>query len=335
MVVMSLNAQSEHLQNVSRTFALTIPVLPKQLMDWVGNAYLLCRIADTIEDDPSLSSELKAKHLDKFIQTLTDATLIDSWSDEIFNLLKSTAKPKEAKLLKDIPAVLGRYYSYPEDVRAILRHGVEIMCKGMAQFKRWDNISSIDDVDQYCYSVAGVVGEILVHLFAVYSPKIKTKLEKLLPLAVSFGEGLQLTNILKDVWDDAARGVKWLPLDYSSEEGKIQTTRNYVSIAYGHVLQACEFIYMLPRTEPRIRSFCLLANAMAVLTLKNIYKNPLFKSASEIKITRKDVKKVIAETNVLLYTNWGLKLLFAHYAEKDMQYKMRDAMVLRNKVSYW
>ena len=48
------------LELVSRTFALTIPQLPKPLDRTVSNAYLLCRIADTIEDDPSLS--FKEKH---------------------------------------------------------------------------------------------------------------------------------------------------------------------------------------------------------------------------------------------------------------------------------
>ena len=42
--------QHATLQEVSRTFALTIPQLPPGLRDVVGNAYLLCRIADTIED---------------------------------------------------------------------------------------------------------------------------------------------------------------------------------------------------------------------------------------------------------------------------------------------
>ena len=52
--------QAELLAKVSRTFALTIPQLPAPLADWVGNAYLLCRIADTIEDEPALSCEEKA-----------------------------------------------------------------------------------------------------------------------------------------------------------------------------------------------------------------------------------------------------------------------------------
>ena len=50
--------QAAMLQCVSRTFALTIPQLPGALRDVVGNAYLLCRIVDTIEDEPTLSAAL-------------------------------------------------------------------------------------------------------------------------------------------------------------------------------------------------------------------------------------------------------------------------------------
>ena len=70
MLIMSPERQMEHLQKVSRTFALTIPLLPPQLTDWVGNAYLLCRIADTIEDDAVMNNEDKARELEAFVSYL-------------------------------------------------------------------------------------------------------------------------------------------------------------------------------------------------------------------------------------------------------------------------
>ena len=63
MKSLSISEQNKHLAGVSRTFALTIPCLPKDLRDWVGNAYLLCRIADTIEDDPKMDMDCKKKYL--------------------------------------------------------------------------------------------------------------------------------------------------------------------------------------------------------------------------------------------------------------------------------
>ncbi|MGH8601785.1 MAG: squalene/phytoene synthase family protein, partial [Gammaproteobacteria bacterium] len=60
--------QAYVLQGVSRTFALTIPQLPQRLANVVSNAYLLCRIADTIEDEATLSREQKEAFSDQFIR---------------------------------------------------------------------------------------------------------------------------------------------------------------------------------------------------------------------------------------------------------------------------
>ena len=70
MQELTLEKQQYYLETVSRTFALTIPLLPKDLEDWIGNSYLLCRIIDTIEDAVYLDTsdmgieEVKAKILE-------------------------------------------------------------------------------------------------------------------------------------------------------------------------------------------------------------------------------------------------------------------------------
>src|SRR5579859_4027779 len=63
--------QEAILPKVSRTFALTIPQLPPALRDVVANAYLLCRIADTIEDEPSFSAEEKGRYEAAFVDAVT------------------------------------------------------------------------------------------------------------------------------------------------------------------------------------------------------------------------------------------------------------------------
>ncbi len=330
---MSIERQNYHLQKVSRTFALTIPLLPKELQDWVGNAYLLCRIADTIEDDPKLSNDDKKAELQNFIDVLNCPVLLESWSNSIADKLKASAKESEVYLLKDIEYVVGRYYSYNETVRHILRHGVDIMRKGMSEFGRWENISNLHEVDCYCYCVAGVVGELLTYLFAEHSTKIKSNLNDLLPLSVSFGEGLQLTNILKDIWDDLERGIHWLPLGDSETEKEIKT-KEYVSIAYGHTLQALDYIKQMPRKEKGIREFCLLANLLAIATLCNIYKNPLFKKASDVKISRKTVKRIFIYIKLFSFSNKMIDRIAKRLA-KDMKATVRDAIKLRKETSYW
>jgi|SRR5574344_67337 farnesyl-diphosphate farnesyltransferase len=335
MQVMSLERQGQHLEKVSRTFALTIPFLPKILEDWIGNAYLLCRIVDTIEDDPIMTENEKINNLNGFIQCLSSPVNVENWSNALYQKLEKSAKDSELLLIKDIPLVLGRYYQYMPSIQKILRHGVTIMCKGMSEFSRWKNIDSLDEVDHYCYSVAGVVGEILVFLFAEYSPQIKQKIDKLLPLAVSFGEALQLTNILKDVWEDDSRGIHWLPMKDLNSCKRSEFTKKYVEIALGHVQHALNFITEIPRREVGIRTFCLLANCMSLLTLKNIYINPNFVNSKDIKISRSDVKKVVLFSKIVGFSNSMISYLFKHYSGKNLIPFYRDPVELRKKVSYW
>ena len=65
-----LDYQASILPGVSRTFALTIPVLPERLSKVVTNAYLLCRIADTIEDDAALTDRQKTRFHDRFLAVI-------------------------------------------------------------------------------------------------------------------------------------------------------------------------------------------------------------------------------------------------------------------------
>ena len=82
MTVSDLAYQAEILQDVSRTFALTIPQLPGALRDVVGNAYLLCRIADTIEDEPTLSAGQKQAFAERFVEVVAGRAAVDPFARE-------------------------------------------------------------------------------------------------------------------------------------------------------------------------------------------------------------------------------------------------------------
>ena len=100
---MSLEKQQDHLQKVSRTFALTIPLLPPDLRDYVGNAYLLCRIADTIEDDPKADAVKKAVWLKDFaflaFNGFQNEALLISFGNS-FKCLKAQSALGSTKTLK-------------------------------------------------------------------------------------------------------------------------------------------------------------------------------------------------------------------------------------------
>ena len=83
------------------------------------------------------------------------------------------------------------------------------MCRGMPEFQRNKSLRGLADLDElaeYCYYVAGVVGEMCTELFCLHCPELDAEARRHAALAVSFGQGLQMTNILKDIWDDRQVG---------------------------------------------------------------------------------------------------------------------------------
>src|SRR6185503_11257066 len=161
---------------------------------------------------------------------------------------------------------------------------VAIMGAGMVKFQEEPahGLADLAALDQYCYHVAGVVGEMLTKLFCEYSPEIAHNRDRMLQLAVAFGQGLQMTNILKDVWDDLERGMCWLPRDVFAEAGFdlaqlapgcgdeafARGMRRLIAIAHAHLRSALQYTLLIPRREAAIRNFCLWSIGMAVLTLR-------------------------------------------------------------------
>jgi farnesyl-diphosphate farnesyltransferase len=164
----------------------------------------------------------------------------------------------------------------------------------------------------------------LAKLFCHYSPEIALHRDELLTLSVSFGQGLQMTNILKDIWDDAQRGVCWLPQDIFTETGfdlkNLNTEtddenfriglEHLISIAHAHLHKALIYTQKIPAHETGIRNFCLWALGMAVLTLRKIKQNLDFKHSDQVKITRKSVKATIFATRLAGRSNLLLTFLF-------------------------
>ena len=315
------------LEGVSRTFALTIPQLPETLYEPVANAYLLCRIVDTIEDEVSLDAEQKKLFCSRFIEIAKTGKGAEAFAQDLYPLLSEQTIPAEHTLIQVIPRVIEITHRFdPPQVEA-LATCVETMAEGMPVFQAKNlshGLGTMSDMDKYCYYVAGCVGEMLAKLFCHYSPEIAAHRKELLGLAVSFGQGLQMTNILKDIWDDAERGVCWLPQDIFAETGFDLATltpdtddsrfrtglEHLISIAHGHLYNALTYTQLIPSHESGIRNFCLWALGMAVLTLRKIKSNLDFKSSNQVKITRNSVKATIITTRIAGRSNLLLSWLF-------------------------
>ena len=334
--------QDRILQGVSRTFALTIPQLPPPLVQVVGNAYLLCRIADTIEDDKHLPYPDKLRFSERFIQVVggnpdteepgdsepADAgTGAEQFARDLYPRLSPTATDSERDLIKHTPTVIRITHSFNRRQQAALHRCIRIMAEGMSRYQEANVANGLKDqpdMDSYCYHVAGVVGEMLTELFCDYSSIVNQNYDEMMKLAVSFGQGLQMTNILKDIWDDQKRNMCWLPQSVLESYGVSlngdtplrngeefqQALGHLIGVARMHLDNALKYTLLLPAREVGLRRFCLWALGMAVLTLRNINNHRGYTSGNDVKISRRSVKATIISTNLLTRHDFLLRWLF-------------------------
>jgi farnesyl-diphosphate farnesyltransferase len=319
--------QTHILQGVSRTFALTIPQLPPQLCKLVTNAYLLCRIVDTIEDERALDARQKRRFAEQFFDVVAGRSPAEPFAATLYPLLSSNTLEAERDLIQNSATVIRVTCSFTPVQRAVLERCVTIMGEGMAWFQANQSPAGLPDLphlDAYCYYVAGVVGEMLTELFCDYSVDIARNRPQLLGLAVSFGQGLQMTNILKDIWEDRSRGACWLPRDMFMECGFDLKTLSHehhgaafarglqklLGIAHSHLRNALTYTLLLPRNEPGLRKFCLWAIGIALLTLRKINDNPGFTSGKEVKVTRRAVSGTVLVANTVVRRDRALRWLF-------------------------
>jgi farnesyl-diphosphate farnesyltransferase len=323
--------QDQILPHVSRTFALTIPQLPLGLRTAVTNAYLLCRIADTIEDEPALSPPETLAFLQRFSAAVAGQGDSRGLAREIEQRLSDRTLATERELVCNMGRVLGVLASLNPAQRAAIQRCVELMCYGMPRFQFSASLKGLarsTDLDDYCYYVAGVVGEMLTELFCDYSPQIARHRPALSAIAASFAQGLQMTNILKDVWEDRSRGACWLPQEVFTRHGidlaQVSSEphdprfgegfRELVGVAHAHLRNALDYTLLIPGKETGIRRFCLWAIGLAVLTLRKIERNPRFTSGAQVKVTRSTVAMVRLLTDVAGRSDWMLRRLFAQAA---------------------
>ncbi|WP_298136264.1 phytoene/squalene synthase family protein [Acidiferrobacter sp.] len=323
--------QDAMLKDVSRTFALTIPELPRALRTVVGNGYLLCRIVDTIEDDPGLSSAQKRRFCTFFAQVVARRADPAEFARGLDAVLAPGVPEAERLLVRETARVIAISEGFTAGQRKALEACVAIMADGMAEFQERKDpagLPTLADMDRYCYYVAGVVGEMLTRLFCEYSPAMRRHEERLMTLAVSFGQTLQMTNILKDIWEDHRRGACWLPRDVFARHGFAlsdlengprhagfaQGLGELIDVARSHARLALEYILLIPREEEGLRNFCLWALGMAILTLRKIDSRRDFASGQDVKITRRSVKATVAVSRFSAGHDRLLRLLFVFLA---------------------
>ncbi|GGY01696.1 hypothetical protein GCM10007160_32080 [Litchfieldella qijiaojingensis] len=275
-----------------------------------------------------LSASQKAIFHEQFLAVLKGETKAQDFAKRITSLLSEATLPDERELMANTSLIVRYTHSLAAPQRQVLVKCVSIMCQGMGWYQNNASLKGLADlgeVDRYCYYVAGVVGEMLTELFCQHSRQICEKRADMLALAPSFGEGLQLTNILKDLWEDRQHGVCWLPCKEFREFGVelagmtpgrrdaafAAALRYMIGIAHAHLHNAFRYTLTVPPQETGIRRFCLWAIGLAVLTLWRIHAQPAYSSGRQVKVSRRIVRATIIGTSLTARHDWMLKLLFS------------------------
>ena len=215
----------ELLQTTSRTFALSIPLLPAPLDHDITLAYLIFRIADTIEDANHLQRDDRCHALQEFHDLLHDCLLqsdrdtcqrTNQWAQRYQDVSDNAHYNRLVNETSRVFCLVSERHN-PAKL-AIQRHAARSVLGMKETLRRADvagnlTLCSVDDLRQYCYYVAGIVGEMITELFlSDHNQPIKKPEEHTLQnTAAAFGEALQLVNILKDSGDDAICGRAYLP----------------------------------------------------------------------------------------------------------------------------
>jgi len=204
------------LLKTSRTFALSIPMLPEPTRRHVSIAYLLFRVADTFEDDSLWPRARRLAALDELARLLRtrggEQAAAARWLTDT-----PVSHTGYVELLHESPAVMEAYWSVPSPARAVLRRELMRTVSGMAGFVRRGDaagnlrLASLRELRDYCYVVAGIVGEMLTELFLLDAEALAPFASRLRRRSRFFGEALQLVNILKDASSDATDGRVYLP----------------------------------------------------------------------------------------------------------------------------
>lgn len=287
---------------VSRTFGMAIEALPPDLAMSVRTGYLLCRVADTIEDAVRPAAPVRRAWLTRFATLLASgratAERPSRFAEEVACGLRSEGP--EIDLVVALPRLLHLLERLREEEQQAVRRWTAELALGMARFLDlapagpipggdWTALSTLEELTAYEYYVAGTVGcllDTLIHLRAGHVP-LETR-ERARRLAICFGLGLQGTNIIQDLADDRARGWSYLPEEVARRYGTstrrlhepaqraaaMEAVREMARHALDHLDDGAAYVRLLPEAETRVRYFCLWPLLLALRTLERLVASP-------------------------------------------------------------
>ncbi|RYD84824.1 MAG: squalene/phytoene synthase family protein [Verrucomicrobiaceae bacterium] len=313
------------LKAVSRSFYLSVRILPRELRAPVGLAYLLARASDTIADSSAASSEVRLRHLAAY------NVMIQSGSTDGLGLLQRDIQPDhpgERELIKQLDNCLAWQRSMEEadqaEIRSVMAKIIHGQTLDLQRFPE-DSASSgtralqtAAELEEYTYLVAGCVGEFWTRISVQHRPDYsRLPLPELTKLGVAYGKALQLVNILRDLPDDLRQGRCYLPADELAAAGiepaqllTNPTLARPVFAAWleraGELLEAGR-LYIRAIRPARVRIACYLPWYLGQKTLEMLRRQSPLETPARLKVSRKVVRAALLRAPVVAWSNYPLR----------------------------
>ncbi|MFQ3293706.1 MAG: farnesyl-diphosphate farnesyltransferase [Natrialbaceae archaeon] len=279
---------------VSRTFALTIERLEEPMSARICLGYLLCRIADTIEDEGELSPEVQSRLLQTYRNVLdpTADAEVDTFQEEVAPYVPENPEP-DWEVVANADRVIATFEALPDDTQKAIRPPILDMVDGMAMFvERYADdgglrIGTVQELEEYCWYVAGLVGTLITNLLVREASSEQA--DKLRRTATSFGLLLQLVNIAKDVTADFKEESNvYVPATWLDEAGIHSSdvtdvnkagavagvVRRLVARADHYVDDAQTYLEAMPLAKGNTLSAWAMPFLLAIATTRELRKRP-------------------------------------------------------------
>jgi farnesyl-diphosphate farnesyltransferase len=316
------------LKQVSRSFYLTLHVLPRSVRHPLSLAYLLARATDTIADTEIVDVDHRIAVLLQLKKSIHDACEdqnrhVPDFTGFIDNPINANRENvSEHTLLKNLQGILEALALLPSEDRIridtlldIITTGQEedLQCFGAASADRISSFVSDEQLDSYTYKVAGCVGEFWTEMCRAHIfPEIQIDEERLMANAVQFGKGLQLVNILRDLPKDLRLGRCYLPqgelaqhgltphdlLNASSIDQFRPLYNEYLKKAENCLSAGWQYTISLPFRCVRIRLACAWPILIGMKTIRLLYRNNILDDSTRVKVSRSDIRKVMIRSAI-------------------------------------
>lgn len=309
------------LKATSRSFYLTLRVLPSAIRPQIGLAYLLARTTDTIADTEIVPMVQRLQAL----QALRERILGEHCKPlEFGELARQQGSPAERVLLERCEDALAMLESLDiadqqriHEVLDTITSGQELDLRrfGGASANRIIALQTEQELDDYTYRVAGCVGEFWTKMCRAYLfPRAALDDGWLLANGVRFGKGLQLVNILRDLPVDLRQGRCYMPVKELAAAGlapgDLLEPKNevkfrplydrYLAKAEEHLTAGWAYTNALPRSCVRVRLACAWPVLIGAKTLGRLRTGTVLDPQQRIKISRSEVKSLMLQS-ILCY----------------------------------